>query len=595
MHGQPVSGDFPQGFDQAFSHQPGYDGGWGGGDLWGDPMGQPPSYDTHAGGYGYGANDPFAGSHGSLSIRDRGQVPPRPQDGRREGGGTKSVVDLEAEESGFAESNVPSLDQVTEQLHQQLMQSRSELARRQRQAMEVCERLLRALMEWARTRDTRYLLAAQQDIIAVQNSEGDTALHVAIINNHTDAVRALLDVLPQLPPTQTPVVDTQNHLNQAPMHLAVLTKQTDVVDLLLKAHADKMARDRNGNTPLHLAAQQGSVEMVQVLLTSPQQQQPAVPGACTHPELIMLNMAGYTPMHLAVLCGNVQTMKLLHAAGADINAADSKSGRSPLHYASEKGELGLAGFLIVQRDICVDQPDYHGNTPLHLAAGSGHVELVKLLIQGGAQINLMNNESELPLDLARLKGHAKVIELMEQYLSQEQQREEEAIAHQMGSVSIVDQQSDPTTPRPAALHPVPTIKSEPSDLWMLSSMTRLKLAILLDPWREGQDWSALAERIGLGHLVPAFKAMSSPTKDLLSFYEDMSGTIDALVGHLQDMGRTDAVNLMQIAIKEYGGSDSASANSGPMLGNPFMLNPGTASGGPSAHSSLSLPMEERRQ
>ena len=37
-----------------------------------------------------------------------------------------------------------------------------------------------------------------------------------------------------------------------------------------------------------------------------------------------------------------------------------------------------------------------------------------------------------------------------------------AIAHQMGSVSIVDQQSDPITPRPAQLHPMPTIKSEPS-------------------------------------------------------------------------------------------------------------------------------------
>lgn len=34
-------------------------------------------------------SDPFAGSHGGLSIRDRGQGPPRPQDGRREGGVTK--------------------------------------------------------------------------------------------------------------------------------------------------------------------------------------------------------------------------------------------------------------------------------------------------------------------------------------------------------------------------------------------------------------------------------------------------------------------------------------------------------------------------
>lgn len=49
-------------------------------------------------------------------------------------------------------------------------------------------------------------------------------------------------------------------------------------------------------------------------------------------------------------------------------------------------------------------------------------------------------------------------------------------------------------------------------------------------------------------------------------FQDMSGTIDALIGHLQDMERFDAVNLMQIAVKEYGGSESASANSGPMLG-----------------------------
>ena len=59
---------------------------------------------------------------------------------------------------------------------QQLVETKAELLRRQQQAFEVCERLCKALMEWARTKDVRYLLAAQQDITAVQNDEGDTCV-----------------------------------------------------------------------------------------------------------------------------------------------------------------------------------------------------------------------------------------------------------------------------------------------------------------------------------------------------------------------------------------------------------------------------------
>ena len=40
------------------------------------------------------------------------------------------------------------------------------------------------------------------------------ALHLAIIHNHQDVVLQLLDVLPQLPPTETPVVDCLNNLKQ---------------------------------------------------------------------------------------------------------------------------------------------------------------------------------------------------------------------------------------------------------------------------------------------------------------------------------------------------------------------------------------------
>ena len=71
---------------------------------------------------------------------------------------------------------------------------------------------------------------------------------------------------------------------------------------------------------------------------------------------------------------------------------------------------------------------------------------------------------------------------------------------------------------------------------------------------------------GLGMCWHVGHVLHGQLREHSLFPQDMSGTIDALIGHLQAMGRTDAVNLMQIAVKEYGGSDSASANSGPMLG-----------------------------
>ena len=60
----------------------------------------------------------------------------------------------------------------------------------------------------------------------------------------------------------------------------------------------------------------------------------------------------------------------------------------------------------------LDQCDYHGNTPLHLAAGSGHHSVIQLLLSAGASCNIINNEGETALDLARMKGHTKVCVLV---------------------------------------------------------------------------------------------------------------------------------------------------------------------------------------
>ena len=47
---------------------------------------------------------------------------------------------------------------------------------------------------------------------------------------------------------------------QSPLHLAVLTRQHKVIQYLLKANANPLVCDREGNTPLHLACRMGFIQ-----------------------------------------------------------------------------------------------------------------------------------------------------------------------------------------------------------------------------------------------------------------------------------------------------------------------------------------------
>lgn len=57
-----------------------------------------------------------------------------------------------------------------------------------------------------------------------------------------------------------------------------------------------------------------------------------------------------------------------------------------------------------------------GVTPLHWAAGQGHVEVVKLLLEYGADPKVKDKDGDTPLDLARKEGHREVVFLIEEWL-----------------------------------------------------------------------------------------------------------------------------------------------------------------------------------
>ena len=56
-----------------------------------------------------------------------------------------------------------------------------------------------------------------------------------------------------------------------------------------------------------------------------------------------------------------------------------------------------------------------GITPLHLAAASGSLELVNLLLAGGADPKAKDSEGQTPSDVAASHGHPEVVELLRGY------------------------------------------------------------------------------------------------------------------------------------------------------------------------------------
>lgn len=117
------------------------------------------------------------------------------------------------------------------------------------------------------------------------------------------------------------------------------------------------------------------------------------------PELVKAySPDGWTALHLNF--GNLEIVKLLLDSRADINAV-SRNGfsASPLQGAVASKKIDLARLLIA-RGANVNCRGEEGGSPLHEAAGNGQIEFAKLLLDNGANINAKDDHGKTTLTTA---------------------------------------------------------------------------------------------------------------------------------------------------------------------------------------------------
>ena len=173
-------------------------------------------------------------------------------------------------------------------------------------------------------------------------------------------------------------------------------EDVDSAAQMLARGADVNAVDEAGFTPLHHAAKSGRDDVARFLLAN---------GADAN---ATETTSGRTPIFYA---SSTAMVDLLFAAGADIHHRDHK-GRTALHRAAEDGLTDVAHAL-VSKGADVNDRDYESWTPLHYAAHwHGNEQMIGILLLYGADFSTVNRVGMTPRDLAGSRNHRSAMALL---------------------------------------------------------------------------------------------------------------------------------------------------------------------------------------
>ena len=118
-----------------------------------------------------------------------------------------------------------------------------------------------------------------------------------------------------------------------------------------------------------------------------------------------------TGLYRAALAGQTETVRMLVAAGAEPDRSCGEEAATPLLVASQNGHADVVSILLEAR-AGLDLSRKDGVTPLLVASQNGHTEVVRVLTTAGAAVHLSRKDRATPLFMASWKGHTETVRIL---------------------------------------------------------------------------------------------------------------------------------------------------------------------------------------
>jgi ankyrin repeat protein len=261
---------------------------------------------------------------------------------------------------------------------------------------------------------------ASKEQINKLSGNGQTALHIAIIQGNLPAVKILLQ--------QGAEFNIFTSGGKNALHLAAARGYFDIFKKLVKAGADINTKTQDNKSVRDITQDKDIIDYLGGTASSTTKVEddlilPLIEKG-THPFLVdkLLNLESdinatdaannhTTALQQAAEIGEPKLVKILLDHGAAINQQDN-NGETALHKAARAGHQNIVEMLLAQ-GASIDIPTKNGHTALSQATMGGKLEVVKELVNCGADVNIKVTSSEYtPLYLAADRGNLELVEYL---------------------------------------------------------------------------------------------------------------------------------------------------------------------------------------